>query len=167
MNVIPDALIRADASRDWPFGRRLSGSLLARTAKFMVEIDFELLSISEIVGDADSDVAGLDALHTFVKKPRLARMFRLYSAFNPEGPSDLPWLDVDKALVIGGGADYGDDVWVVLDARVNPISPRLVLNHFYHFGPEGARTAPSHAEWIELAPNIESFLSMLSRRPLK
>ena len=159
--IFPEALIRANAEGDWPFGRRLSGSLLAGSASLMLKLDFELLSINEICENERSEVADMETLRTFAKKPQLARMFRLYSSFNPEGTSDLPWLDVEKALVIGGGADYGDDMWIVLDARLDPIAPRVVLNEFCHFGLDGARTAPSHVVWIELAPNVECFLSML------
>jgi hypothetical protein len=130
----------------------------------MSTMDFELLALDQVAGETPSDGPDLETLRHFAGNPQSARMFHVYSGTNANGPADLPWLDVENALVIGGGADYGDDTWIALDVRLSAVTPRVVLSQFHHFGREGKRTAPSHMTWNTLSPDIESFLSILRRR---
>jgi hypothetical protein len=161
MHTIPQALIEAENLARWPSGLRLSGSVLSSVAPFMSTIDFELLSIDQILGKKSSQIADLETLTLFAKKPSSALHHRVYIGNNAQGPSDLPWLDVDKALVIGGGADYGDDTWLALDYRLNLLDPRIVVSQYRHYGPEPARAAPSHINWLAIAPNIQGFLALV------
>jgi hypothetical protein len=64
---------------------------------------------------------------------------------------------VDQVLVIGGGADYGDDTWVVLDYRSDPTNPRVVANEW----PSGP---PPGTAWREVAPSVTDFLRLLGIR---
>lgn len=161
MLVIPGAMIEADRIAKWPSQRRLSGSLLSTAAPFMSAMDFELLTLSQVSGKERSEIADLETLAFFAKTPSSALMHRVYAGSNPQGPSDLPWLDVEKALVIGGGADYGDDTFIALDYRPDRNDPRVVISEYHHYGPEGARTASSHFTWLEVAGNIQTFLAVL------
>ena len=127
----------------------------------MSGFDFELLTISQISGKERSKIADLETLVYSAKKPSSALTDRVHAGNNTQGPSDLPWLDVERSLVIGGGADYGDDTFIALDYRLDPSGPRVVISQYYlHYGPEGARTAPSHMTWLEIAANIEGFLAL-------
>lgn len=157
-------MIEADRVAKWPSERRLSGSLLSTAAPFMSDMDFELLTLSQISGKVRSKIANLETLVHFAKTPSTALVWQVYAGNNAQGPSDLPWLDVAKALVIGGGADYGDDTFIALDYRLNRSDPRVVISLYNHYGPEGARTAPSHVTWLELADNTQGLLAVLRAR---
>lgn len=162
MHPIPKALIAANNRAGWPSEQRLSGSLLSIAAPFMSAMDFELLTIDQVSGKARSKVADLETLVLFAKTPCTALVHRVYVGTNTLGPSDLPWLDVDKALIIGGGADYGDDTWIALDYRLDQADPRVVISQFHHYGPEAARTAPSHISWLEIATNVQAFIATVA-----
>jgi hypothetical protein len=154
-------MVEADHAAKWPSERRLSGSLLSTAVPFMPAMDFELLTLDQISGKVRSEIADLETLVLFARTPSTAVVHRVYAGNNIQGPFDLPWLDVERALVIGGGADYGDDTWISLDYRRDRADPRVVISQFNHYGPEGARTAPSHITWLQIAANIRGFLAML------
>jgi hypothetical protein len=162
MHAIPNAMIEADGLKKWPSERRLPGSLLSGQAPFMSQMDFELLTLSQICGQERSMVADLETLVRFAKSPGTARGYQVYVGNNMQGPSDLPWLDVKSSLVIGGGADYGDDTFIALDYRLNPRDPRVVISQYNHYASEGARTAPSHISWLAIATNIQGFIALLT-----
>jgi hypothetical protein len=135
--------------------------LLVKAAPFMSTMDFELLTLGEIQGSVQSQVADLETLACFAKSTVNAFTFHVYLGHNANGPDDLPWLDVERAVVLGGGADVGDDTWIALDYRLSPREPRVVISDFLHFGPEGDRTAPSHIDWLELARGVPELLGMI------
>jgi hypothetical protein len=161
MHVLPRALIEADRVAKWPSQQRLSGSLLSTAAPFMSDMDFELLTLSQISGKERSEIANLESLVDCAKTASTALVWQVYAGNNTQGPSDLPWLDVEKALVVGGGADYGDDTFIALDYRLDRSDPRVVISQYNHYGPEGARTAPSHVTWLEIAGTIRGLLALL------
>lgn len=161
MHELPTPLTDAIALGKWPTGRRLPGSLLVKAAPFMSTMDFELLTLGEIQGSVQSQVADLETLASFAKSTVGACTFHVYLGRNANGPDDLPWLDVEQAVVLGGGADVGDDTWIALDYRLSSREPRVVISDFLHFGPEGRRTAPSHIDWVELARGVPELLGMI------
>jgi hypothetical protein len=85
----------------------------------------------------------------------LAAQYSLYRGTIDQQGGDLPLLDVEKAVVIGGGADYGDDTWIVLDYRPNLKSPRVLASQWQ------AGTTGPHLQWVELAPSFEAFWQLV------
>ena len=82
-------------------------------------------------------------------------------------PSDLPWLDLEQALIVGGGADYGDDTWIALDFRGRPLAPRVVISDIPRSEKGNHGTAELELRWMELAPDIGFFLKLIhgERKP--
>jgi GNAT superfamily N-acetyltransferase len=79
-----------------------------------------------------NNLAELEKLRSVELTPALSERFRVRSRRSTAVPIDLPWLDVDRAAVIGGGADYGDDTRLVLDFRSSIFDPRVLVNEWHH-----------------------------------
>lgn len=79
----------------------------------------------DFLPDAASMRTRTRAFDQLVADPVTARLFRL-----ARGPADLPWLDVDRALMVAV-APAGDDTAVVLDLRTDPADPRVVASDLW------------------------------------
>ncbi len=60
-----------------------------------------------------------------------ARFFREVRGSRVTHPVELPWLDIEQALLIAVNRDPGDDVAVALDYRTSPTDPRVVASDFW------------------------------------
>jgi len=150
---IPSVVLETMRRGVWPRGR-VRGALLQMAAPFIADTDLELVQTPEEMREGGSGIADLQSLRQFADSVGLGEQFRVKRGSGGAGPVELPWLDVEQALVIGGGADYGDDTWVVLDYRANRTDPRVVVNAW-------SADRPPQVEWRELAPSVTSFLQML------
>ncbi|MFJ8043442.1 hypothetical protein ACIRBX_23385 [Kitasatospora sp. NPDC096147] len=68
-------------------------------------------------------------------------------------PVELPWLDVELAVLIAVGRTPGDDVALALDYRSDPADPRVVGSDFW--------TAPRLCRWRVVAPTFSAFVTRL------
>jgi hypothetical protein len=150
---VPDLL--RDAIRDgrWPKGR-IRGVALSPLSPLLADTDLELLPSLEERAPGRSLGADTGTLHGFAENETLAAKYRLKRGSADSDPIELPWLDVGQALAIGGGADCGDDTWLVLDFRTSRSDPRAVVNAW-----QPGR--PPQSEWRELASSLSEFLQVL------
>ena len=72
----------------------------------------------------------LQYLPIFLDPPNLADVFHVYRGSNTPA-KDLPWLDVEKSLLIAGNRISGDDVAIILDYRTDLYDPRVVANDWW------------------------------------
>lgn len=150
---VPSVVLEAMREGGWPKGR-IRGSILQASGPFPADCDVELLqSLDEMVGEA-SEISDISWLRKCADNPELASKYQVTRGTANAGPIELPWLDVEQALVIGGGADYGDDTLIVLDYRSKATEPRVVVNVW-------SQGRPLQVEWRELAPTVTRFMQML------
>lgn len=86
----------------------------------------------------------------------MARTFRFVD--NPNEASDLPWLDVHRAVFIAVNRVPGDDVAIALDYRTDATIPRIVASDWGD-GKTGCR-------WREVAPSFAAFVARLGAETL-
>ena len=142
-------------SKAWPRGR-IAARVLVPNIGVPEDMELEFLqSEQEILGG--SEIADLTTLKGFAEHAGIASTFRVHRGSAWDGPSALPWLDVERALVIGGGADYGHDAWLVLDYRSSASEPRVVLSVWQGDG-DGR-----HIEWRQVAASFEEFWDRCTR----
>ena len=142
---VPAILLNAMSKRNWPKGR-VPGSSLVHTHRLFREIDFELLQTEKQL--ERNGIADTHTLLKFADNPNICDKLGLEIDV---ANSDLPKLDVNHALVFGGGADIGDDFWLTLDLRTEFDNPRVVGNHFQH----------RSCEWFEIASTFSQFCEFL------
>jgi hypothetical protein len=65
----------------------------------------------------------------------------------------LPWLDVEQAVLVAVNRMPGDDVALALDYRTDPLDPRVVGSDFW--------TNPRLCEWRTVAPAFSAFATDL------
>lgn len=80
-------------------------------------------------------------------------LFRQVRGSTRPAPVELPWLDVEQALLIAVNRRPGDDVALALDYRTDPADPRVVGSDFW--------TNPRQCAWREVAPGFSSFAEAL------
>jgi hypothetical protein len=151
--VLPAVLISAMKSPRWPTGRVRTGPLPG-TAPFLATFDLEMIPPVELL--IDDNIASTATLCRFADRPRLAESHRLRRGGKAEQAVELPWLDVEKAVVFGGGADYGDDLWLVLDYRTIADDPRVVANEYLREG-----VTPMGCFWRQITPSFSAFCRRL------
>ncbi|MEV0667663.1 hypothetical protein ACIBI3_41820 [Actinomadura luteofluorescens] len=82
-----------------------------------------------------------------------ARLFHLKRGSDHAGPVELPWLDVDLAVLIAVNRHAGDDVAIALDYRTGASDPRVVASDFF--------TDPRQYAWRTVAPAFSTFVAAL------
>jgi hypothetical protein len=144
---LPSALRNAFARSTWPLGR-LSGEKFPAIWKYG-KCDLELAPTLEAITADTSHIAGRCTLQNF--SPDRRTKWHIYERSASEEAKALPWIDIKSATVVGGGADYGDDLWLVLDLRTSQEDPAVIFNVY---------TAPngSQVEWSLAAPTLTEFL---------
>jgi hypothetical protein len=83
-----------------------------------------------------------------------SRLFRAIRGSVAAGPVELPWLDVELAVLIAVNRIPGDDVAIALDYRSNETNPRVVACDFW--------TDPKQCAWRVVTPNFSGFASALN-----
>ena len=143
--VAPDVLTRAMRSGDWPTGA-IWGSRFRHLHPMFDKFNIELLQTP------DQLVSDTRFLADWALRPDNRDHLKL-TIGSQFGDSELPILDVEKALVFGGGAGYGDDFWLVIDLRSRAEDPRVVGNQFSVKG----------CDWVQISPSFTDFCVELSR----
>ena len=67
-------------------------------------------------------------------------------------PRELPWIDVEKSVLLAINRFPGDDVAISLDYRTSTIDPRVI----------GSEWTDSGCFWREIAPAFTVFASELA-----
>ena len=83
------------------------------------------------------------SMDMFADDPSYA-FFREVRGSTRSTPVELPWLDVEQAVLIAVNRMPGDDVALALDYRTNPLDPRVVGSDFW--------TNPRLCDWRMVAP---------------
>lgn len=86
--------------------------------------------------------------------PRAAKTFQEYRGFNSESKPDLPWLDVDQALLIAVNRIPGDDLGVAIDFRSSLDDPRVVASRWC--------SDPHRIEWCIVTETFTEFADKLN-----
>ncbi|MBK1877071.1 hypothetical protein [Pelagicoccus mobilis] len=89
-----------------------------------------------------------ESLETIADHMNTARIFKVYRGSIDEAKS-LPWLDVEKAVVIGVGDEPDVDLAIVLDFREDPNRPKVVYSDWW--------TERGVCNWVECYPSAETF----------
>lgn len=141
---IPKILIDAMADPLWPRGR-ISGLQLRHLNPRISGFEFELLQTREQL--LRNDLADTETLIRFEESPKIRDFLALAAGTKCGHKVELPILDVEQILVIGGGTDWADDVWVALDFRAGFGDPQVVFNQFSN----------KSCEWLVIAKSFSEF----------
>ncbi|WP_327411683.1 hypothetical protein [Streptomyces sp. NBC_01233] len=101
-------------------------------------------------GQIESESGSLDF---FAGDPTYA-FFREARGSRRETPVELPWLDVEQALLIAVNRIPGDDVALALDYRTDASDPRVVGSDFW--------SDPPRCAWRTVAPSFSAFAAALA-----
>jgi hypothetical protein len=82
-----------------------------------------------------------------------SRLFRALRGGRERQSVDLPWLDVEQAVLIAVNRNPGDDVALALDYRTSTADPRVVASDFW--------TDPRQCPWRTVTPTFTEFVSRL------
>ncbi|WP_246274211.1 hypothetical protein [Phytohabitans houttuyneae] len=93
------------------------------------------------------------ALDRLADDEESSRLFRLVRRRGSEGSVDLPWLEVEHAILIAVSHYAGDDTAVALDYRVDPANPRVVGSDIW--------TVSGRYQWRTIAPTFAAFANAL------
>jgi hypothetical protein len=85
--------------------------------------------------DGPVDFLGIEGIRHesrwgLVDIPWAAAGFHLARGSRSPSPVELPWLDVEKAVVIAVNRVHGDDIVIALDYRTDREDPRVVANRW-------------------------------------
>jgi hypothetical protein len=140
--VIPDLLLELLASGRW---RPPDGDALSQVMPwFQDPLDF-LSSVDQMRWESQS-------LDLFADDSRSSQLFR-EARGSVAGRLDLPWLDVELAVLVAVNQRPGDDVAIALDYRTDPADPRVVGSDFW--------TDPKQCAWRIIAPTLTGFVAAL------
>lgn len=104
------------------------------------------------VSNPEQMVYASQSMDMFADDPHSA-FFRQARGSRSVAPLELPWLDVDQAVLIATTRNPGDDGALALDYRTDPSDPRIVGSDFW--------TDPLLCEWRVVAPTFSGFVSSL------
>jgi hypothetical protein len=90
------------------------------------------------------------ALDTITDNHSISDLFRMTRAGRD---LDLPWLDVDQAVLIAINEYAGDDVAIALDYRTDTANPRVVASDW----------TGSRCSWQVVTPSFADLLSAFHR----
>ncbi|MET9593856.1 hypothetical protein ABZY45_23450 [Streptomyces sp. NPDC006516] len=79
--------------------------------------------------------------------------FREARGTRAAAPLELPWLDVEQAVLIAVNRIPGHDCGLALDYRTDPSDPRVVGSDFW--------SDPVLCEWRVVAPTFSAFATSL------
>lgn len=106
----------------------------------------------DFLSSADSMARESGSMDRLADDP-LSAFFRLALGSRTPDPLELPWLDVEQAVLIAVNRIPGDDVGLALDYRTDPANPRIVGSDFW--------TDPRLCQWRVASPTFSSFATSL------
>lgn len=140
---LPDTLIALLSAGLWRDPQE--GALRALIPWFEDPLIF-LASLDQIQRESRS-------LDLFADDEASAQLFRELRGSHVTHAVELPWLDVEKAVLIAVNRNPGDDVALALDYRTNPLDPRVVASDFW--------TNPRQCDWRVVAPTLTELVARL------
>jgi len=93
------------------------------------------------------------ALDRLADDEESAGLFHLVRRRSPVGLIDLPWLDVEHAILIAVSHYAGDDTAIALDYRVDLANPRVVGSDIW--------AIPNQYQWRTITPTFAAFANAL------
>jgi hypothetical protein len=97
-----------------------------------------------------------EGLDHIVDDERSSAVFRMVRGSREPGLVELPWLDIDQAILIAVNRNAGDDVAVALDLRTDPTDPRVVASDIW--------SNPRQYAWRIVTPTFTQFAAGLGLR---
>ncbi len=85
--------------------------------------------------------------------PRLSQVFHEVRGSRCGSPVDLPWLDVERAVLIAVNRLIGDDVAIALDYRTSMSDPRVVASDWW--------SSEGSCLWVVASETFSRFVEML------
>ena len=149
--ALPEGIRCAMRDGTWPRGR-IPAARFRHRLGVTWDVDLELIQSEKAILEDSSDIAQLQTLVSCCGD----EFFRVHKGSTISGRSELPWLDVERAVVIGGGADIGDDRWLVLDYRISREAPRILVNT--------VEREPPRFAGVVLADSITDFLALAEKK---
>lgn len=89
-----------------------------------------------------------EPLHVLADHMNTAQNFKVYRGSRDE-KQPLPWVDVEKLLVLATGRDGTTDLAVALDYRGNDCEPVVVVTDW--------KTQPGVCNWVKSHESFEAF----------
>ncbi|MER6689337.1 hypothetical protein [Streptomyces minutiscleroticus] len=105
-----------------------------------------------LVSSAEQMEAASRSMDMFADDPYCA-FFREARGSRADTPLELPWLDVEQAVLIAVTRDPGADGALALDYRTDPSDPRVVGSDFW--------TDPLLCRWRVVAPTFSAFVTSM------
>ncbi|MFD7032418.1 hypothetical protein ACFWAR_30750 [Streptomyces sp. NPDC059917] len=93
------------------------------------------------------------SMDRFAADASSSALFREVRGSDRSDAVELPWLDVEQAVLVAVNRRAGDDVALALDYRTDPADPRVVGSDFW--------TDPRRCEWRQVAPTFSAFVHAL------
>jgi hypothetical protein len=93
------------------------------------------------------------ALDSIADDRTISDLFRLARGSRTDHPVDLPWLDVDQAVLVAVNEHAGDDVALALDYRTDATDPRVVASDIW--------TDPGQLSWRVVTPTFTDLVTVL------
>ncbi len=153
---IPELLEVLSRNGKWPIGRIDTSKISCYAeCRFLSQLDIQLLQSQqerELITSTLMSIADHDFFDNQVN-------YRTLRGSAAEECVELPFLDVECAVCFGGGADIGDDLWLVMDYRTSSVDPRVVANEYVH-----RVSGPTQVYWHEIAPTFSEFCTRMGLR---
>ncbi|MFI6966211.1 hypothetical protein [Streptomyces sp. NPDC050149] len=105
-----------------------------------------------LVSNPEQMAYASQSMDMFADDPHSA-FFRQARGSRSVAPLELPWLDVERAVLIAITRRPGDDGALALDYRSDPSDPRVVGSDFW--------ADPLLCQWRVVAPTFSGFVSSL------
>ncbi|WP_326664684.1 hypothetical protein [Streptomyces sp. NBC_00385] len=105
-----------------------------------------------LVSNPEQMAYASQSMDMFADDPHSA-FFRQARGSRSVAPLELPWLDVEQAVLIAITRRPGDDGALALDYRSDPSDPRVVGSDFW--------ADPLLCQWRVVAPTFSGFVSSL------
>lgn len=142
---------RAGFVRGLPLPRRLL-TLLADGEWKTPDVDRMNAALPGLKGRVEfletEEAIAAESLEVLADHLNTARNFSVYRG-SRDAEQSLPFLDVEKAVLLAVSGEAGKDLAVVLDYRGDPNSPRVVFSDW------GDRSG--NCEWVEAFDSFDGF----------
>ncbi len=136
---LPSLLIGLMQSGKW---KHPGDEVMLKVIPFLLDRVVFLESVRGMQSESSGKLADID---------RESRLFHMVRGSKQTTPVKLPWLDVDKAVVIAVCWEIGADVAIALDYRTNREDPRVVASDWL----------PKEHIWREVSPTFSEFIERL------